>query len=267
MTLQVLVAAMNEDGRTLADKMNLRTDAIIINQCDHYDYQELSIFDRKIQFFSMAERGVGLSRNNALLRSTADIVLFSDEDIRYREDYESIILNAFEKNPDADGIAFNVNVDERRATYRNEDVHRIRWNNYGRYPTYALAVRREAVIRGGITFSLLFGGGAKYSNGEDSLFFHDCLKKGLHLYAVPDIIGEEVYRESTWFKGYNEKFFFDRGVLYPYLYGKMAGLMAFRFLFTKRKTLLTDLTWKQARKLMKQGIKEGRDIRGKAARQ
>ena len=36
-----------------------------------------------------------------------------------------------------------------------------------------------------ITFSLLFGGGAKYSNGEDSLFLKDCLKYGLVVYAVP----------------------------------------------------------------------------------
>ena len=38
------------------------------------------------------------------------------------------------------------------------------------------AVRRERLQAANITFSLLFGGGAKYSNGEDSLFL-----KGLPL--------------------------------------------------------------------------------------
>ena len=41
------------------------------------------------------------------------------------------------------------------------------------YPTYAVAAKREALHRVNVGFSLLFGGGARYSNGEDSLFLHD----------------------------------------------------------------------------------------------
>lgn len=266
MTVEVLVAAMHQDGLALAEKMHLSTDAVIVNQCDTYAFETISYKDVAIRFFSCAERGVGRSRNTALLRAKGDIVLFSDEDIRYVEDYEKRILEAFESNPDADGIAFNVAVDPRRKTYENKSNHRITWRNYGRYPTYALAVKREAVQRAGISFSLLFGGGAKYSNGEDSLFFHDCIKKGLHLYASTTVIGEEEYRESTWFSGYNEKFFFDRGVLYPYLYGALAYPMAMRFVITKRKEMCQEVSVSKALKLMRQGIREGKDIRGKKER-
>jgi len=262
MTVELLVAAMHQDGLELAKKMNLSTDAIIVNQCEEYGYETITYGDATIRFFSCAERGVGLSRNTALLRAKGDILLFSDEDIRYVEDYEKRIVEAFEQNPDADGIAFNVSVDPRRKTYENLENHRIRWNNYGRYPTYALAVKRDAIRRAGVTFSLLFGGGASYSNGEDSLFFHDCLKKGLHLYASTTVIGEEEYRESTWFRGYNEKFFFDRGVLFPYLYGRLAYPMAMRYALTKKKEMCQEISVSKALKLMKQGIREGRNIRG-----
>ena len=256
--LQVLVAAVNENVNALAEKMHLETEAVIVNQCDKFDYCEYQHKDKRIRCFSMAERGVGLNRNTALLHADGDICLFSDEDIVFDAGYEEKILNAFRENPDADLITFNFRVDPSRATYYNNEKKRIRWYNYGRYPTYAAAARVESLRKANVSFSLLFGGGARYSNGEDSLFFHDCLKKGLHLYADFAELGEEVYRESTWFKGYNNKFFIDRGVLYHHLYGCAARLFSLRFLWAHRAEMLKEISLKEAYKLMKQGIKEAK---------
>ncbi len=258
MRLQVLAAAVDKEVRALAESMNLSTDAIIVDQCDRFAYEEFEHRDRNIRCFFMRERGVGLSRNTALLHADADIVLFSDEDIRFYEGYEKQVLTAFEKNPDADLITFNFKVDERRATYYNKEERPVRWYNYGRYPTYSAAARLEALRKCNVSFSLLFGGGARYSNGEDSLFLHDCLKKGMRLYTSTEEIGEEIYRESTWFKGYYEKFFFDRGVLYSCLYGKMAKLFALRFLYAHRGEMCREIPVKEAYKLMKKGMKESK---------
>ncbi len=258
MRLQVLVAAVNQEVNTLAERMNLESDAIIVNQCGHFAYCEYYHRNRLIRCFSMAERGVGLNRNTALHRADGDICLFSDEDIVFDSGYEKLVLDAFEANPDADVITFNFKVDPSRSTYHNEKPGRIRWYNYGRYPTYAVAGRREALHRANVSFSLLFGGGARYSNGEDSLFLHDCLKKGLHLYASCENLGQEVYRESTWFQGYNEKFFVDRGVLYHHLYGVMARLFSLRFLYAHRKEMLKELGFRDAYRLMKRGIDQGK---------
>ena len=265
MKLQVLVAAVNEEAQRLPEKMNLETDAIIVNQCDHFAYQEYQHKGRTVKCFSMAERGVGLSRNTALMRADAEICLFSDEDIVFYPGYEELILKAFRENPDADLITFNFKVDPRRTTYYNKEKGRIRWYNYGRYGLVAAAVRREAVIRSNISFSLMFGGGARYSNGEDSLFLHDCLKKGLHLYTETANIGREILRQSTWFHGYDEKFFFDRGVLYAYLYGPMAKVWTLRYLLLKKKTLCGDIPFSKAHRLMREGIREGRDTRRREA--
>ena len=159
-------------------------------------------------------------------------------------------------------ITFNFKVDESRATYYNEARKRIRWYNYGRYPTYAVAARLEALRRANVGFSLLFGGGARYSNGEDSLFLHDCLKKGLHIYADTAVLGREVYRESTWFHGYNEKFFADRGVLYHHLYGALAGLFAMRFLVVhgvlKKSGMLAEIPFGQAYGWMREGMRQAK---------
>lgn len=253
--LQVLVSTVDEDMGTLAERMNLESDAIIINQTDHFGYEEYKHKNKRIQCFAFSERGVGLSRNNALMRAEGDIVLFSDEDIVYDQGYEKKVLTAFEEHPEADFLLFNMRVGEVRATYHIKKFHRVHIWNAGRYPTYSFAVRREKLHAANVMFSLLFGGGAKYSNGEDSLFLKDCLEYGLKVYAIPVELGCERERESTWFQGYTDKFFIDRGVLYHFLYGALAYLMAVRFIAVHGKVMCAEIPKKNALALMKKGIK------------
>ena len=175
MTLQLLVAAMNREPRGLAEEMGIDSDAIIVSQGGQYAYEELKWKEHRIRYYSMAERGVGLSRNHSLLRAEAEISLFADEDIVYEPDYVRKVLEAFEEHPGADLLFFNVQAMPGRETYCNREFGRVRWYNSGRYPTYSLAVRTRRIHQKNITFSLLFGGGARYSAGEDSLFIRDCL--------------------------------------------------------------------------------------------
>lgn len=260
MTLQTLVSCVQQNTAALAETMNLGSDSIVINQCDENSYNEYEYNGNIIRCYSFKERGVGLSRNNALLRATADIVLFSDEDIRYVDGYAKTICDEFEKRPDVDMLLFNFDVAEERFTYYTKTETKITRLNCGRYPTYSFAIRREKLQKANITFNLFFGGGAKYSNGEDSLFIRECIRKGLKIYALSITIGREEPRESTWFKGYTEKFFFDRGVLYKPLYGALAKPLALRFLLAHKEIFFKDnkevTSWQQAYKLMKKGMKE-----------
>lgn len=261
MTLQTLVSCVNQDVENLPSKMNLGSDTVIANQCEANGYEEYVYDEHRIQIYHMSDRGVGLSRNTVLLHSSADIVLFSDEDIVYGDGYAQQILDAFEKCPQADILFFNVEVTAERATYFTEEEKEVRWYNSGRYPAYSIAVRRERLLAKNVWYSLLFGGGAKYSNGEDSLFIWECLKKGLKAYALPILIGKEEPRPSTWFNGYNEKFFFDRGVLYRVLYGKMAKPFAIRFLWKHKDAMFSgkdekSISMKEAYSLMIKGMAE-----------
>lgn len=259
MRLQVLVSSVNQKPEELLPKMNLQADAIVINQGAKHGFEKIVMDGHEIRFYDFEERGVGLSRNNALLRADGDILLFSDEDITYDDGYVEKILGEFLKHPKADMILFNMRVCEARATYHIKKFGRVRWYNSGRYPTYSFAVRREKLHQHNITFSLLFGGGARYSNGEDSLFLRDCLVAGLRIYCAPVEIGEEAARESTWFSGYHKKFFVDRGILYYHLYGKLAGLFAFRFIFLKKSFMCKEILPGQAFSYMKEGIREAKE--------
>ena len=259
MTVEVLVSAVDKEPHRLVEEMHIGTDAIIVNQCDRYDTESFCHRDRNIRIFHMAERGVGLSRNTALMRADGDICLFSDQDIVYEENYEQKILQAFEECPSADMIVFNIDVEEERRTYHNTELKRVRWYNCGRYGAVSFAVRREKLLESGVTFSLLFGGGAKYSAGEDSLFLKQFMDKGYKVYASPVTIGREQEGDSTWFSGYHEKFFYDRGVLYHFLYGYLAKLWALRFLLAHREKMCRDVPVKEAYRMMREGIMSCRE--------
>ena len=256
MTVQVLASVVEKDPRKSAEEMNIETDAVIVNQCGRYAVEEFEKNGRTIRVFHMAERGVGLSRNTALMRADGDICLFADQDIVYETGYEQKIVKAFEACPGADMIVFNIAIREERKTYYNTKVKRVHWYNCGRYGAVSFAIKREKLLASGVTFSLLFGGGAKYSAGEDSLFLKQFMDKGYRVYASPVLIGREKEGDSTWFCGYHEKFFFDRGVLYHYLYGSLAKLWGLRFLLVHREKICREISVEEAYRLMKQGIRE-----------
>ena len=79
----------------------------------------------------------------------------------YRPGAARAIALEFEKNPKADMILFDMEVPQDRATYHIDTYGRVRWYNCGRYPTYSFAARTEKLHEANVTFSLLFGGGAR----------------------------------------------------------------------------------------------------------
>lgn len=259
MKVQVLASVMNESMENIVKRMRLDSDAVIINQCERLGAQEMDHNGHIVRFFSFPDRGVGRSRNEAIMRADQDICLFADGDIIYEPGYAEAIVGEFERNPGADMILFNIDVEESRRTYHIEARKRVHWYNCGRYGAVSFAIRRDRLWESGVTFSLLFGGGAKYSNGEDSLFLKEFMEKGYRVYTAPVTIGREEAGGSTWFSGYNEKFFTDRGVLYHYLYGRLAWVMSLRFLLAHKGIFCSEVSVAQAYAWMKKGVREGRN--------
>ena len=118
MKVEVLASVMNASLPETVQHMNLQSDAVIINQCDRLGQEEMQISpgNGRIRFCSFPDRGIGRSRNEAILRAEGDICLFSDADIVYEDGYEAAVLAEFERNPRADMIIFNIEVEEERRT-------------------------------------------------------------------------------------------------------------------------------------------------------
>lgn len=209
--VQVLVAAMHQTDSTLLEKMNIQTDAIIGNQCDTNSIRTENFRGHTIKWLNFAERGVGLNRNNALMRADADIVLFADDDMTYVDGYEAIVLDVFNRNPEADIVVFNINEKIRRRSVTTKE----QFTKKSFYGAARIAARRDRLMKKGVFFNLCFGGGTQYSHGEDSIFVSECQKKGLRVLLSPQAIATLLDdRASTWFKGYTDQYYKDSGALY-----------------------------------------------------
>lgn len=261
MKTEVLVSTMNQSDISIYDKMNITGSAIIINQCDKNDYVEVTKNGKTIKMFSFNERGVGKSRNNALMRATEEICLMADDDMVYVDGYEDIVINAFKKNPKADMIVFNVRVhDKNGIKERVEKNQKVRFFNCLKYGTVTFAFRRNAMYKSNIFFSLLFGGGAKYGAGEDSIFIWNCVKSGLNVYSNTHTIADVYNYESTWFRGYNEKYFFDKGALFRALSKHFSTLLILQFAIRKRKMYIEHVSMLDAIRYMLKGSYEFKNL-------
>lgn len=212
--IQVLVASMNQRDHSLINKMNIKSDVIVGNQCDYNSVERFQFDSNEAIYLNFAERGVGLNRNNALMRASGDILLFADDDMVYVDDYVKKITDLFQANPDIDVMVFNL-IEKMPTRYVITKMKRVGYFDYLRYGTARVAVRLTSVRNNGIYFNQCFGGGTEHYHGEDNIFLTDCLKKGLKIYAVPEYIAKLTEeRKSTWRKEFDEKYLVDQGYLY-----------------------------------------------------
>lgn len=245
--VEVLVACMNQIDDSLYVEMNLQSSAVFANQSNEYSFKVYRRNDSTIKLVSTADRGVGKNRNMAILHATGDYLIIADDDMVYKEGYVENVIKTFEENPKADIIVFELNYLNRFTKGRkpNKKVKRIHLYNSMRYGAARIAIKRESLLKSNIWFSLLYGGGAPYSCGEDALFIREAIRKGLKIYASPYIIADVKQEESSWFKGYNEKYYFDRGVwlanAFPIIKYPLALYYAYRLKGSSEKSVFQIL--------------------------
>ena len=213
LSVEVLMAVMNSNCKDSISYSNLQSDAIIINQCEINKYEEEKIEDSIVRFFSVNDRGLSRSRNLALDLAKGDICLICDDDVKYIDGYVEIVKKAFSEIKDADIIIFDSLMKKRNGEFQSCGFQMVK--RIPRYKTYAsclIAFKREKIQKNQIHFNTNFGtGSGKYSMGEEAIFLRECYKCGLKAYIFPSVIHEWDFSETTWFEGYNRKYFNDIG--------------------------------------------------------
>ncbi len=223
--LQVMISTMNMRD-SLLEEMNINSDALVINQCNKFDYEKISFKNNIVEIFSFNERGLSRSRNNALLRCTGDILCIADDDVVYTDTYKEDIINEFNKHPEADAIIFNVStINGSRSAKEITEFKRVGKRESREYGSVHIAIKRDKLIFSNVYFNVLFGSGSKYSSGEDTIFLKELIERKLRVYKSPVKIGEVDMSNSTWFKGYDEKYFFDKGALIGATYPELSYLL------------------------------------------
>lgn len=213
MKVEVLVSTMHQKDCDFLKKMNINTDAIVINQTDCETLEKLNFEGYKVKIFSNSELGVAKSRNMALKNAAGDICILADDDMQFTDGYKETVIDIYERH-NADIIIFNFANDDDKLNRKNQTVKNVNIFNYMNYGAARITFKNDAIKNKNISFKETYNGIPLPTCGEDTLFLREALKNGLKIIAVPEALAKlQSTRESTWFKGYTKEYFFDKGVI------------------------------------------------------
>ncbi len=261
MDLQVLVATMHQRDYSLLEKMNIDSDAIVINQCDEISDNEIQYNGRKVKWFNVSERGLSKSRNMALKHATADICILADDDLEYIENYCDLIIEQFKLHPEADIITFQLEGIEKKFKNYYKESRKLNYFTSMKVSSVEIAFRLKKIKELDIKFDENFGAGSKYKMGEENIFLTHCIKNGLKIVYVPVKIADLHIGESSWFNGYDKNYFISKGAQFTAMSKSLSLLYILQFSLRKYNLYKKETSLFKALINMLQGRSEYLGIR------
>lgn len=254
--IEILLSCMFlSDSEEIIKRSHITSDTVIINQCDEENYKEENICNALMRTFSVTDRGLTKSRNLAISKSQADICIICDDDEIFNEGYEKAVSSAYDALPDADIIIFDM-VD--RPLKWGNSIKRLGYIDLMSVSSWQITFRREKLLASGVLFDENMGAGSGNGAEEEFRFLTQCRKAKLRIYHYPFRLASVAQTQSTWFKGFDEEFFVNRGNTTRYIMGlPLSVLYAAYYAFAKRKQL-SGMSMLRAFSYTVKGIKENR---------
>lgn len=241
--IDVLISCMFRDNMDIVEKSGITGDAVVIDQCDEQKVSRCSTAHGQAVMYSVTDRGLTKSRNLAIEKSDADICMLCDDDELFVKNYREKICKAYKMLPQADVIAFKITdaeddaMSDRPQSFPDK-VIRLRFPQTMHIASWQISFRRSSLVSSGVRFDELLGAGSGNGAQEELKFLLDCERAGLKIYYVPSEIASVRRTSSTWFKGFDEQFFEQRGATTRYILGlPLASLYAVYYVVKKRKML------------------------------
>lgn len=253
---EILLSCMFlSDSKEMIKRSHITSDTVIINQCDEENYKEENICNALLRTFSVTDRGLTKSRNLAISKSQADICIICDDDEIFNDGYEKAVSSAYDALPDADIIIFDM-VD--RPLKWGDSIKKLSYIDLMSVSSWQITFRREKLLASGVLFDENMGAGSGNGAEEEFRFLTQCRKAKLRIYHYPFRLASVAQTQSTWFKGFDEEFFVNRGNTTRYIMGlPLSVLYAAYYAFAKRKQL-SGMSMLRAFSYTVKGIKENR---------
>lgn len=188
--LEILLSTMHKTSLSFLSNMFSSKDysevnILIVNQTDESHLLTSNIDNVKV--VNSYEKGLPQSRNTAIKSASEAICLIADDDVKYVENFNDIILSAFKKHEDADIITFQMNDDEGQLFRDYQDIIKHNKDTIYTANSVVIAFKLKSVVNN-ITFNTNFGLGAKFQVGNEYVFLRNALHAGLNVYFEPKVI-------------------------------------------------------------------------------
>ena len=212
--------------------------------------------DYEVIWIDSDERGLSKSRNLAIKNSKADICLIADDDMIYANQYKNIILEQFNLHTNYDILVFQIEGINKKFKKYNKKSKDINFINSMKISSVEIAFRRKKIVENNIEFNELFGAGAKYYCGEENIFLYDAIRKKMKIKYIPIKIADIYLGDSTWFEGYNNRYFITKGAAFTAMSKLFSIPLILQFAFRKRKLYKERISTFKVISLMLYGKKE-----------
>lgn len=190
-----------------------------------------------VRVTELTSTGVAKSRNKAIELSTAEYLIFSDDDIVFDPEALQTAIDFLDVNRQYDmllGAAVDQN-GEARKDYPKQIVPLTKFNS-AKAATYEMLVRVDAIRKLGIRFDEKFGAGAKNYLGDEFIFIADLLDAGGKGVFHPVVLATHptVSSGSGWG---TDRDFNARLAIFNRVFGEKALLIRLGFAIRRRKQL------------------------------
>lgn len=247
---------MHRPDTELITRSAITGSGVVINQCDREGKCRIPTAGGSVLWIDTLQRGLTNSRNMAIENAHGDICMLCDDDEVFEADYQQKILQAYEKLPQADVIVFRI------GNWRDpfgDEIRELKFPASIKASSVQLSFRRQSLIRTGVQFDPLLGAGSGNGAEEEMKFLLDCQKAGLRIFSVPVQVARLTDGGSTWFGGFDETFFYNRGATTRYILGlPLAVAYGMYYLIRKRPLYSGSVSGKNALKALMRGIRENK---------
>lgn len=210
-----------------------------------------------LQVYFQTTTGTSVNRNYLLKKVDTEYCFFFDDDIKLLDGDIDIINRAIEKLEKFDLVFFDYKYeDSSRKKVKWTLKRKLHWIKMRSYGTNSVLYNVSFILNNNFSFNENIGPGRYISSGEDGQFLIQATKKSNYAFSHKEEIIQISYEEgSTWFTGYEERFFVNIGFSYGMTYGIFAVPLIIYTIIKHRKEYLANSSFFNAYKSALKGLK------------
>ena len=236
-SLEILISTKDRDNLDFLNNIFVNNNAhsnpiLIINQTQNLNFS--CPHSDNINLINVNEIGLSKSRNLAIANAKADICLLADDDIVYENNFESIILNAFNLNPSADIITFKMNDFKGNSFKDYPIIKKHNKKSLSFVNSVVIAFRRNSIISNKVFFDENFGLGSTFQTADEYVFLRNALNLNLNIVFHNEVIlSHPVYSSGK--DVASDRILFAKGALFYKYYNILSLLKLIHYLYLMLK--------------------------------
>ena len=191
--LEIVLATMNRNSLDFLIPMFPFSDfsnfsILIVNQTQEANLL-ISEFP-SVRVINSFEKGLSKSRNLGLKNARGKILLIADDDVVFKNDFDSIIIDTYNKFPSATGINFYAEKPDgtlfkKSISKTKEKIGQLELFNI---LSIEMTFNSEMLAKLELQFDENFGLGSRFKMGEEAIFLSEVKSKNQQLIIEPQVI-------------------------------------------------------------------------------